>query len=127
MHFAPYPPIPSIPCQPSAPKSHNPLFPPFFPSPQPTKPHPRTKPPQQPDGPESGLYSYKKSTLMTVTHIVGTTIGTLIPTAAISVLYYVHDMVARLGAILAFSAVFSLALAVFTKAKKVEIFAATAA
>lgn len=64
---------------------------------------------------------------MTVTHIVGITLGTLIPTAAIFVLYYVHDMVARLGAILAFSALFSLALAVFTKAKKVEIFAATAA
>ncbi|SLM38568.1 hypothetical protein LPUS_08827 [Lasallia pustulata] len=82
---------------------------------------------KKPDDPESGLYSYKESTLMTVTHIVGITLGTLIPTAAIFVLYYVHDMVARLGAILAFSALFSLALAVFTKAKKVEIFAATAA
>lgn len=64
---------------------------------------------------------------MTVTHIVGISLGTLIPAAAIFVLYYVHDMVARLGAILAFSALFSLALALFTKAKKVEIFAATAA
>ena len=64
---------------------------------------------------------------MTVTHFIGITLGTLIPTASIFVLYYVNDMVARLLAILAFSALFSIALAVFTKAKKVEIFAATAA
>jgi hypothetical protein len=51
----------------------------------------------------------------------------MIPAASIFTLYYVHNMVARLGALLAFSVVFSISLAIFTTAKKAEIFAATAA
>ena len=66
--------------------------------------------------------SYKK-----MARVVIVIISTLFPTVAVLSLYLVKDMVARLGAVLGFSALFSIVLAVFTNARPVEIFAATAA
>jgi len=76
---------------------------------------------------ESGLYHYRDSNLKVISHLVGVILASLIPAASIFTLYYVTHMVARLGIILAFSALFSICLALFTTARRVEIFGATAA
>lgn len=52
--------------------------------------------------------------------------ATLLPSLAVLGLYYIDHLTARLGAIIGFSATFSLVLALFTKAKPIEIFTATA-
>jgi hypothetical protein len=49
------------------------------------------------------------------------------PTIAIFVLYFIKNTLARLGAILCFSSLFSLVLSVVAKARKIETFAATTA
>jgi len=54
-------------------------------------------------------------------------VASLLPAISILALYFIHNMLARLGAIMAFSALFSFTLAIFTTAKRIEIFAATAA
>lgn len=51
----------------------------------------------------------------------------ILPTLAILVLYYVPNMVQRLGLFIVFTTLFAIALAVFTDAKQVEVFSATAA
>ncbi len=76
---------------------------------------------------ETGLYHYKESSLKAVSHMCGILFAATVPAASIFALYYIRDMVARLGAILAFSTLFSICLAIFTTARRVEIFAATAA
>jgi hypothetical protein len=82
---------------------------------------------QKPHDIEMGIYNYEKASIKAVSHILGILFAAAIPAASIFTLYYIHDMVKRLGAILAFSALFSICLAVFTTARRVEIFAATAA
>jgi hypothetical protein len=42
-------------------------------------------------------------------------------------LYFVNSMIHRIGLVIVFTTVFSVALALFTGAKKVEVFSATAA
>ncbi|KAK5167867.1 hypothetical protein LTR04_007120 [Oleoguttula sp. CCFEE 6159] len=76
---------------------------------------------------EGGLTHYKDTHLNAVSHFVGTLLASLLPAISIFVLYFVQNMLARLGAIMAFSALFAFTLAVFTKATRIEIFAATAA
>ena len=62
-----------------------------------------------------------------MSHLVGVILASIIPAASIFTLYFVSDMVDRLGILLAFSALFSICLALFTTARRIEIFAATAA
>ncbi|KAK7980892.1 hypothetical protein PG989_013349 [Apiospora arundinis] len=54
-------------------------------------------------------------------------LSSTLPTLAILVLYYVGDMVTRLGRLILFTTLFSIALTVFTDTGKFEIFSATAA
>ncbi|KAI0156186.1 hypothetical protein BJ166DRAFT_594381 [Pestalotiopsis sp. NC0098] len=54
-------------------------------------------------------------------------LSAVLPTLAILVLYFVKDMIQRIGLVILFTAVFAIAMAVFTGAKKIEIFSATAA
>lgn len=54
-------------------------------------------------------------------------LSSILPTLAILVLYYVHDMVQRIGLLIVFTTLFAVALAVLTNAKQVEVFSATAA
>ncbi|KAI9726512.1 MAG: hypothetical protein M1828_001334 [Chrysothrix sp. TS-e1954] len=75
----------------------------------------------------AGLQHYKDSKINAIAHFIGTFIASMLPAASIFVLYYVNSMIDRLCIILALSALFSFSLAIFTKAKRVEIFAATAA
>ena len=70
---------------------------------------------------------YEDSKLNACAHMVGTFMASLLPPLSIFVLYFVNSQVDRLGIIMAFSALFSFTLALFTRARGVEIFAATAA
>jgi hypothetical protein len=76
---------------------------------------------------ESGLTEYDDAKLTAITDFISVVVATMLPTASIFVLYSVTNMLARLGVIMAFSVVFSATLSVFTRARKIEVFAATAA
>ena len=54
-------------------------------------------------------------------------ISTMFPSIAVIVLYFIQDLAIRLWVVLIFSLVFSTVLAIFTNARPIEIFAATAA
>lgn len=77
--------------------------------------------------PESGISDYSESTIHVTLDICGTVLSSLLSILSIVVLYVVCDMSTRLGVIALFTAVFSLVLALMTKARRVEIFAATTA
>ncbi|KAI9668540.1 MAG: hypothetical protein M1831_000979 [Alyxoria varia] len=79
------------------------------------------------DPENAGLTHYDDSKLNRIAHFIGTLIASMLPAMSIFVLYFVNSMLDRLCIIIAFSALFSFTLAIFTKAKSVEIFAATAA
>jgi hypothetical protein len=76
---------------------------------------------------ESGISDYSESTIHHILDICGTVVSSLLSISSIVVLYSVCDMSIRLGVVAAFTAVFSLVLALMTKARRVEIFAATTA
>ncbi|KAF2187509.1 hypothetical protein K469DRAFT_725452 [Zopfia rhizophila CBS 207.26] len=71
------------------------------------------------------LFEYKDSTLVQLAKSLSTILSTLLPTISIFVLYYFKNMPVRLGLIVLFTSLFSLALNLTSKARKVEIFAAT--
>ena len=54
-------------------------------------------------------------------------VSATLPTAAILVVYFVQNMVHRIGLVIVFTVIFSAALTVLTGAKRIEIFSATAA
>lgn len=75
----------------------------------------------------SGLHHYNPRRVETVTNILGTVFSSLAPLVSIVVLSFVLNPKARLGLVCAFTVLFSFSLAIATKARRVEIFAATAA
>ncbi|KAK8094238.1 hypothetical protein PG997_000923 [Apiospora hydei] len=83
------------------------------------------------DGKHSTINNHARSyNTRTISRVGSATVAALsstLPTLAILVLYFVKDMVTRLGLIILFTTIFAFALAFFTDAKKVEIFSATAA
>lgn len=84
---------------------------------------------QDPESPElgDGLYNYKEAMLPSTANIFTTVLASLLPLLSITVLYAVHSDTVKLEIIVVFSACFSLALALTTNARRIEIFAATAA
>ena len=76
---------------------------------------------------KSILHHYDSDKVNTVTNILGTVLSSVAPLVSIVVLSFVTEPRARLGLICAFTLLFCLCLAVATKARRVEIFAATAA
>ncbi|KAF2023662.1 hypothetical protein EK21DRAFT_80361 [Setomelanomma holmii] len=72
------------------------------------------------------IVSYGASSFTRMARIITVCFSTLLPSIAVLSLYYIDELTARLGAIIAFSATFSLVLAVFTNARPIEIFTATA-
>ncbi|KAH7348762.1 hypothetical protein BKA65DRAFT_267058 [Rhexocercosporidium sp. MPI-PUGE-AT-0058] len=75
----------------------------------------------------SGLHHYNPRHVETVTTILGTVFSSLAPLVSIIVLSFVLNPRTRLGLVCAFTVLFSFSLAIATKARRVEIFAATAA
>lgn len=76
---------------------------------------------------ENGLVHYKDTTLSGITRVLTILVSSLLPSASIFALYFVESLINRLGVIMGFSVLFSISLAVFTSAQRIEIFAATAA
>lgn len=84
---------------------------------------------QQDSSPYPGttFRQYDDDKIETISNSVSAILGSLLPTIAILVLYFVKRMLLRIGLVIVFTSIFSLALSLFTDAKRVEIFSATAA
>lgn len=75
---------------------------------------------------ENGLYKYDHKSVHGVADVAATLLASLMPMVSIFVLYSIHNMWIRLGMVAVFTMMLSLALALFTKSRGIEIFAATA-
>ncbi|KAL9111750.1 MAG: hypothetical protein Q9227_003809 [Pyrenula ochraceoflavens] len=74
-----------------------------------------------------GFASYSDRRIHLFFNLLCTLISSLLPISSIIILYSVHSVRARLGIAAAFTASFSLCLAMMTSGRRVEIFAATTA
>ncbi|KAL9080457.1 MAG: hypothetical protein Q9157_000771 [Trypethelium eluteriae] len=74
-----------------------------------------------------GLYEYNEKTLKVVARVISTVVASVLPLCSVVILYIVKANGVRLGIIIALSACFSLALALMTNARQIEIFSATSA
>lgn len=72
------------------------------------------------------LISYSDARLAGVIWLLGTLLASLLPSASVFILYFIHDPVSQLGTIVALTSVFSFAVAAITRATTVEIFIAAA-
>lgn len=91
---------------------------------------PKNRNPSQsyiPEEPESEISQYSEERLTGFVHVLGTVLASLLPISSIVVLYFVSNLLVRLGIVAAFTALFSLALALITQARRIEIFAGTSA
>ncbi|ORY72088.1 uncharacterized protein BCR38DRAFT_331613 [Pseudomassariella vexata] len=79
------------------------------------------------DSVDPGIYEYNEKLLAKILFGISTVIASMLPICSIVVLYYVQSSRIQLGLTVLFCACFSSALVLMTNAKKVEIFAATAA
>jgi hypothetical protein len=70
---------------------------------------------------------YRDEGVFRVLKILSTLVASLLPVASIAVLYAIQNMPARIGAVAAFTALFSFSLSVITSASTKDIFSATAA
>ena len=75
----------------------------------------------------NGIYDYRDSKFNSTANTISIILSSLIPPTSIFALYYVNHTPIRLGLIMIFSAVLAACLAIFTAARRVEIFAATVA
>jgi hypothetical protein len=78
-----------------------------------------------PEDPESEICQYSESHLSTVVNILGTVMASILPITSIIALYFVTNMLVRLGLTVVFTAIFSCSLALLSRARRVEIFAAS--
>jgi hypothetical protein len=58
------------------------------------------------------------------TNLVSAVLSSLLPTLSILILYLIKNPLAKLGAMIGFTATFAIALATLSKARRVETFAA---
>lgn len=70
---------------------------------------------------------YSEHRIGAFVRILAILVSSVLPILSIVVLYYIPSQTARLGAIVAFSSLCSVALSLLTDAKNVEIIAVTAA
>ncbi|PVH79058.1 hypothetical protein DL98DRAFT_633031 [Cadophora sp. DSE1049] len=82
---------------------------------------------RKPSDEENGLHRYNDKRVHRIADITATLLASSMPLTSIFVLYSVHNMWVRLGMVAIFTMLLSLGMAVLTKARAVEIFAATAA
>jgi hypothetical protein len=74
-----------------------------------------------------GLPQWSDSFYYGLARVMAVLISTLFPSIAIIVLYFIQSLAVRLWVVLGFSMLFSMVIAIFTSARPIEIFAATAA
>lgn len=82
---------------------------------------------QLPETAGSGIYHYKESSLESALGIVATVVASILPVCSVVALYVIQSNNLRLGMLAIFSTIFSLTLALMTNARRIEVFAATAA
>lgn len=73
------------------------------------------------------MIRYKNSKLLRIADVLSTIIASTLPIASIIALNFIDRMIIRLVAIALFTMTFSLILTIVTSARRIEIFAATAA
>ncbi|MCJ1266553.1 hypothetical protein MMC22_006438 [Lobaria immixta] len=73
------------------------------------------------------MISFSDEKIRSFVRVLAVVVSSVLPILAIVVLYFIKSPTARLGAIVAFSALCSAALALLSNAKNFEIIAATAA
>jgi hypothetical protein len=76
---------------------------------------------------EAQYFEYRDKDILRVANIFSSIISSGLLAGAILALYFVDNMLVRLGIVTIFTQVFSLVLILVTSATKVEVFAATAA
>ncbi|KUJ08191.1 uncharacterized protein LY89DRAFT_677081 [Mollisia scopiformis] len=76
---------------------------------------------------EVRYFEYRDRNILRVANFLSSIISSALFMAAILTLYFVTNQLARLGIIAAFTTIFSLVLVLATTARKIEVFAATAA
>jgi hypothetical protein len=76
---------------------------------------------------ESQYFEYEDKYVLRVANTLGSVISSALLVGSIIALYFVDNMLLRLGIVAAFTQVFSLVLILATSARKIEVFAATAA
>lgn len=76
---------------------------------------------------EDRYFEYRDRNVRRVANILSSLISSALFVGAIMTLYFVKSPIVRLGIIAAFTTVFSLVLVLATSARKVEVFAGTAA
>jgi hypothetical protein len=76
---------------------------------------------------DSNLFRYSDAHLLGAIDMMGTVIASMTPLVSIIILYFVKNMGYRLAILCTCTLAFSLSLALITKARRIEIFACTAA
>lgn len=76
---------------------------------------------------ELGLVEWDDAAYQSTARGLSVVVSSLIPSLAIVVLYFIHNLIARILTAMGLSFVFSVALALSTSARPAEIFAASAA
>lgn len=76
---------------------------------------------------EKLYFEYSDKRVLRVANILGSVISSALLVCSVIALAFVKNVFVRLGIVAAFTQMFSLALVLITNARKVEIFAATAA
>ena len=79
------------------------------------------------EAPLSRTCYYSSSHLLAIIDILGVVISSLLPISSIVALYFVPRTLQRLGIVAGFTAAFSICLKILTEARRIDIFAATAA
>jgi len=77
--------------------------------------------------PESGICKYDEKEIERAMDVLVTVLASLIPIASILILYFVSSTLNRLAITVAFTGNFAFCLAVTSRARRVEVFAATSA
>ncbi|KAI9763827.1 MAG: hypothetical protein M1840_009081 [Geoglossum simile] len=74
-----------------------------------------------------GIYEYDNRKLLALAETASSIISTLLLISAIVVLHNLHSPAAKLGSIVGFTLLFTIALGTTTKCRRIEVFASTAA
>ena len=78
-----------------------------------------------PEDPESEICQYEDGKVALVMNVLSTVVASMLPISSIIILYFVQNTLDRLAIAVAFTGLFALCLVLTTRARRVEIFAAT--
>jgi len=79
------------------------------------------------EDPESEICHYEDDKVINFVQVLSTVIASILPISSIVVLYFVPNTLTRLLIVVGFTGLFALCLALTTRARRVEVFAATSA